>query len=188
MRRCAPAAGATACRIPAFQRDKEARLRQTRLEKVESLAERAETHTEKFGNFLVEFFQLFALFVIGGTVVWSAAFAYWEMVQKEVSSVDDVLLLFVYLELGAMVGIYFKTNRLPVQFLIYVAVTMLTRSLASSLNIADMEGPYLLAVTGAVPILAASVLLLRYASYVPPFISHVESEGPARKKGEEPLG
>ncbi|WP_410318440.1 phosphate-starvation-inducible PsiE family protein, partial [Klebsiella pneumoniae] len=26
--------------------------------------------------------------------------------------IDDILLLFIYLELGAMVGIYFKTNHL----------------------------------------------------------------------------
>ena len=44
--------------------------------------------------------------------------------------IKDVLLLFIYLELGAMVGIYFKTKRLPVRYLIYIAVTALTRVLA----------------------------------------------------------
>ena len=126
--------------------------------------------------------------MIGATVVWSAILAYWGMVQKGGGSVEDILLLFIYLELGAMVGIYFKTNRLPVQFLIYVAVTMMTRSLASSLNIAQMESLHLLSVTGAVLILAIAVLVLRYASRVPPFISHADSEGPDRKHVEEALG
>jgi phosphate starvation-inducible membrane PsiE len=152
-----------------------------------SAAERAETHTEKIGKVLVESFQFFALFVIGGTIVWSAVLAYWEMMQRGGSTVDDILLLFIYLELGAMVGIYFQTNRLPVQFLIYVAITILTRSLASSLKIAEMEAMHLLAVTGAVLILAVAVLVLRYASHVPPFISHVDSEGSSRKKAEEVL-
>ncbi len=160
----------------------------TKLEKLETVAERAEGHTEKIGNLLVEIFQFFALFVIGATVVWSAVLAYWGMMQKGVGSVDDILLLFIYLELGAMVGIYFKTNRLPVQFLIYVAVTMMTRSLASSLNIADMESLHLLSVTGAVLILAVAVLVLRYASHVPPFISHTDSEVSGRKQSEEALG
>ena len=31
-------------------------------------------------------------------------------------------LLFIYLELGAMMGIYFKTERLPVLFLLYIAI------------------------------------------------------------------
>jgi len=33
------------------------------------------------------------------------------MVEKGHITIDDILLLFIYLELGAMVGIYFKTNR-----------------------------------------------------------------------------
>lgn len=33
-----------------------------------------------------------------------------QMVEKGNISIDDILLLFIYLELGAMVGIYFKTN------------------------------------------------------------------------------
>jgi protein PsiE len=159
----------------------------THLDRVKSISETAEAHTEAVGKLLVEGFQMFALFVIGATVVWSAAHDYWEMMQKGVASVEDILTLFVYLELGAMVGIYFQTNRLPVQFLIYVAITILTRSLASSLKVLDMESVQLLAVTGAVLILAVSVLVLRFASRVPPFISHVESEGPERKNREEAL-
>ena len=157
------------------------------LDKLKSATETAEVHTEAVGKILVEGFQMFALFVIGATVVWSAAHDYWQMMQAGVASVEDILTLFVYLELGAMVGIYFQTNRLPVQFLIYVAITILTRSLASSLQVLEMESMHLLAVTGAVLILAVSVLVLRYASHVPPFISHVDSEGSVRKSNEQAL-
>ena len=45
-----------------------------------------------------------------------------------------MLLLFIYLEVGAMVGIYFKTNHMPVRFLIYVAITALTRHLVGFVN------------------------------------------------------
>ena len=158
------------------------------LDKLKSATETAELHTEAVGKILVEGFQMFALFVIGATVVWSAAHDYWQMMQAGVASVEDILTLFIYLELGAMVGIYFQTNRLPVQFLIYVAITILTRSLASSLKVLDMDSVQLLAVTGAVLILAVSVLVLRYASHVPPFISHVDTEGPDRKNTERALG
>ncbi len=68
---------------------------------------------------MVDGFQYLALFVIGATIVWSAAFTYMGMIGKGVAGVDDILLLFIFLELGAMVGIYFKSNRLPVQFLLY---------------------------------------------------------------------
>ena len=104
------------------------------------------------------------------------------MIVNGKASVDDILLLFIYLELGAMVGIYFKTNRLPVQFLIYVAITVMTRSLASTLNIQDMPDLRLLSIAGATLILAAAVLVLRFSSHkFPPFISHSESDQPADK-------
>ncbi|WGZ96523.1 MAG: phosphate-starvation-inducible PsiE family protein [Candidatus Thiothrix putei] len=67
------------------------------------------------GDLAVEAFHVLGLFVIGGTIVWSAAHAYLvDIMQKPYASLDDILLLFIYLELGAMVGIFFRTHRLPV--------------------------------------------------------------------------
>lgn len=76
----------------------------------ERLSERMHGCAESLGNLLVEGFHYLALFAIGGTVFWSAAVAFGEMVGKGHASIDDILLLFIYLELGAMVGIYFKTR------------------------------------------------------------------------------
>jgi hypothetical protein len=45
------------------------------------------------------------------------------------AELSDILLLFIYLEIGAVVGIYFKTARLSVQDLIYSAMTALGRIL-----------------------------------------------------------
>lgn len=150
--------------------------------RVEQVAAKIEGRTEKLGHYLVEMFQFVALFVIGATVVWSAINAYLGMIMQGKASVDDILLLFIYLELGAMVGIYFMTNRLPVQFLLYVAITVMTRSLASSLNIQDMPDLRLLSFAGAILILSAAVLVLRFSSHkFPPFISHSESDEPIHK-------
>ncbi|PLX34145.1 MAG: phosphate-starvation-inducible protein PsiE, partial [Hyphomicrobiales bacterium] len=70
------------------------------------------------GLVLVEGFHLLALFAIGAVVVWAAVMTFISMFDKSHASIEDVLLLFIYLELGAMVGIYFKTSRMPVRFLI----------------------------------------------------------------------
>lgn len=79
-----------------------------------------------------------------------------------------------------MVGIYFKTNRLPVRFLLYVAITVTTRSLASSLSIKDMSDQRLLVISGSILVLAGAVFVPRFASHrFPPFVSHVESDEPA---------
>ena len=65
---------------------------------------------ESLGNLLVESFHYLALFAIGGITAWAAVVAFLGMVEKGHITVDDILLLFIYLELGAMVGIYFKTR------------------------------------------------------------------------------
>lgn len=147
------------------------------VDQTDKIANKLEHAAETIGNHLVDGFQLFSLFAIGGTIVWSAVNSYLEMMAKGSASVEDILLLFIFLELGAMVGIYFKTNRLPVQFLIYVAITVMTRSLASSLNIADMSDTRLLAVAVATLILAIASFVLRYSSEDEmPFISHTNKE------------
>jgi Phosphate-starvation-inducible E family len=71
------------------------------------------------GAFLVDVFHYLALFAIGATTVWSAAAAFIGMAAQGHASLGDILLLFIYLEIGAMVGIYFKTTHLPVRYLIY---------------------------------------------------------------------
>ena len=58
---------------------------------------------QKVGNTLVDVFHFLALFIIGGTVVWSALYEYMGMMSKGYAALKDILLLFIYLELGAMI-------------------------------------------------------------------------------------
>ncbi len=117
---------------------------------------------DRLGNALVSAFQVTALFVIGGTIVWSAGFDYLRMIGTGHAGLDDILLLFIYLELGTIVGIYFKTDRLPVLFLLYVAITALTRFLA--IDIKDLSLESVLAVTGSIFVLTLAVLVVQVAS------------------------
>lgn len=114
---------------------------------------------DAFGVFLVEVFQLGALFVIGATIVWAAVHEYLSMIEGGHASLDGILLLFIYLEMGAMVGIYFKTDRLPVRFLLYIAITVLTRFLA--VDVKDLTDEKIVVITGAILILALAILVLQ---------------------------
>ena len=109
---------------------------------------------ETLGNIFVESFHILALFVIGGTVIWSAVEEYLIIVKAGHPTLKDILLLFIYLEIGAMVGIYFKTKRLPVVFLIYISITALTRVL--TVDIKTMEWQHILTISSAILILALS--------------------------------
>ena len=122
------------------------------------------------GSVLVNGFHLLALFAIGGAIVWSAVFAFIDMVRAGTATIEDILLLFIYLELGAMVGIYFKTNRMPVLFLIYVAFTALTRFLIDFVSEVHKPDGGILVVVGGILLLAVAVLVLRYGSYKYPSV------------------
>jgi protein PsiE len=117
------------------------------------------------GEFLVDTFHYLALFAIGATTVWSAGAAFIGMAAQGRASLGDILLLFIYLEIGAMVGIYFKTTRLPVRYLIYVAITALGRVLIEIVGAEHRTGMDILVVTGAILLLSFAVLVLRFGSY-----------------------
>ena len=131
---------------------------------IETFRLRTHSVAQGVGNLLVDGFQLLALFAIGATIVWSAVFAFNGMVERGHATVEDILLLFIYLELGAMVGIYFKTNHMPVRFLLYVAITALTRLLIGFVNVEHEADFRVVIVSGAILILALAVLAVRYGS------------------------
>jgi protein PsiE len=120
---------------------------------------------DTIGTFLVDAFHFLALFAIGATTVWSAAVAFIGMVAQGRASLADILLLFIYLEIGAMVGIYFKTTRLPVRYLIYVAITALARVLIEIVGAEQRTGMDILIITGGILVLSFAVLILRFGSY-----------------------
>ena len=130
---------------------------------------------DPFGTLMVEAFHLLALFAIGAATVWSAGVAFVGMVRVGNATIEDLLLLFIYLEIGAMVGVYFRTNRMPVRFLIYVAITALTRHLIAIISpqpgseLSASQPEYnALVIAGAILILAVAVLAIRYGSFTYP--------------------
>lgn len=123
------------------------------------------------GNILVEGFHLLGLFAIGASTVWAAAVAFLAMVAKGTATIEDLLLLFIYLEIGAMVGIYFKTNRMPVRFLIYVAITAVTRHVVVVVTTHKVPEMETLLTAVAILVLALAVVALRFGSYYLPSAS-----------------
>lgn len=117
---------------------------------------------EKIGNYLVEGFQLLALLVIGATIIWSAVYVYIGMIDHGRATLQDILVLFIYLELGAMVGIYFKTSRLPVRFLLYIGITVLARSLVIHVEAEEINA--LLIIAAAILMLAVAIVVLGYGN------------------------
>ena len=117
---------------------------------------------DTIGAFLVDAFHFVALFAIGATTVWSATTVFIGMAAQGHASLGDILLLLIYLEFGATVGIYFKTTRLPVRYLIYIAMTALGRVLIEIVGAEHRTGMFILVIAGAILLLPFAVLVLRF--------------------------
>lgn len=128
-------------------------------------SESTKNKIDQFGDFLIEIFHLVGLFVIGGTVVWSAVSEYLVIMQQPsgFASLKDILLLFIYLELGAMIGIYFKTHRLPVVFLIFIAITAITRFMVIDMKSLVVNDSFnLIIMVASILVLTISAGVLRF--------------------------
>jgi phosphate starvation-inducible membrane PsiE len=134
-------------------------------QKSEKLSEDLRARVHPIGTLFTDTFHFIGLFAIGAATFWSAGYAFFEMMTaKSHATVEDLLLLFIYLEIGSMVGIYFKTNHMPLRFVVYVAITAVTRHLIGYVNHEGKPDYGVLILAGAILILSLAVLAIRYAS------------------------
>ncbi|MBY0577098.1 MAG: phosphate-starvation-inducible PsiE family protein [Gallionellaceae bacterium] len=82
------------------------------------------------------------------------------MVRAAQVTLSDLLLLFLYLEVLAMVGAYYNSGKLPVRYPLYIGMVALARYLV--LDIKGMEDWRMLAVTASILLLTLAVLLVRF--------------------------
>ncbi len=82
------------------------------------------------------------------------------MIQRGVVILPDILLLFIYLEILTMVGLYFTSGKLPVRYPIYIAMVAIARYIIIGMK--DMDGWNMVALSAAILVLALAVLAIRY--------------------------
>ena len=100
------------------------------------------------------------LLIIALATVIAISFEIVDMFKAMTVTLADLLLLFIYLEVLAMVGIYLKTGKLPVRVPLYIAIVALARYMI--LDMKNLDTLRVLGLTGAVLILAISILAIRY--------------------------
>jgi protein PsiE len=92
------------------------------------------------------------------------------MIDAGTVTLADLLLLFLYLEILAMVGVYFQSGQLPVRFPIYIAIVALSRYLV--LDMKSLDVWKMLGVTASILLLAGAVLVIRYGHTRFPYNEH----------------
>lgn len=115
---------------------------------------------KKTGYRALEIVEDIGLLIIALSVVIAMGFEIASMVKAMMVTLADLLLLFIYLEVLTMVGIYLKSGKLPVRMPLYIAIVAIARYMI--LDMKNLDTLRMVGLAGAVFILAASVLAIRY--------------------------
>ena len=96
------------------------------------------------------------------------------MVESKRVALADLLLMFLFLEVLAMIGQYFKSGQLPVRFPLYIGMVALARYLI--LDLKEMTEWRMLAVAAAIFLLTVAVLVIRYGHVRFPYREDAERD------------
>jgi protein PsiE len=108
----------------------------------------------------LEIVEDIGLLVIALATVVAMSFEVGSMFKDMRVGLEDLLLLFIYLEVLAMIGIYLRSGKLPVRMPLYITIVALARYMI--LDMKNMDTFKMLGVAGAILIVAISVLAIRY--------------------------
>ncbi|MDP2694607.1 MAG: phosphate-starvation-inducible PsiE family protein [Gallionella sp.] len=114
---------------------------------------------QDFNQKLLSLVEHIGLLVIAIATVIAMTSEVTAMALARQVTLADLLLLFLYLEVLAMVGAYYRSGKLPVRFPLYIGMVALARYLV--LDIKGMDDWRMLAVTGSILLLTLAVLVVR---------------------------
>ncbi len=109
---------------------------------------------------LLDWAQSLGLMVVALATLVAIAIEINVMIEQHNVRLADLLLLFIYLEVLAMVAIYLESGKLPIRIPLYIAIVALARYLI--LDMKAMDSERLLAVGITTFVLGATVLLIRF--------------------------
>ena len=122
----------------------------------------------EFNKWLLSLVEHLGLLVIAIATVYAMASETMVMVRAAQVTLADLLLLFLYLEVLAMVGLYYGSGKLPVRFPLYIGMVALARYLI--LDMKAMDDWRMLAVSGSILMLTLAVLSIRFGHVRYPYL------------------
>lgn len=104
--------------------------------------------------------EIIALIATGIATTVAIATEIWIMIDRGSVTLADLLLMFLYLEVLAMIGQYLRTGQIQVRFPLYIAMVALARYLI--IDAKDIDDWRIVAVTASILLLTLAVLVVRY--------------------------
>lgn len=122
---------------------------------------------KRFNHYALNLLEHIGLGVIAVATVVAAGGEVKLMFDAGTVALPDLLLMFLYLEVLAMVSVYYRYGRLPIRFPLYIGMIALARYLIIDMkNISDLR---MLVIAGAILLLAFAVLVVRYGHIKLPY-------------------
>jgi len=127
------------------------------------------------GHKVLTWVQDIGLLIIAAATVVAVGIEIKVMWDNRTVALADLLLMFIYLEVLAMVSIYLDSGKLPVRMPLYIAIVALARYLI--LDMKEMDVWKVIGVSAAALILALTVLVIRYGHIRYPYDEPPEKGG-----------
>ncbi|MBA4142822.1 MAG: phosphate-starvation-inducible PsiE family protein [Nitrosospira sp.] len=121
---------------------------------------------------ILYYFEGVGLIVIAIATVYAGYQETMLMINNARVTLADLLLMFLYLEILTMVGLYFGSGKLPVRFPLYIAMVAMARYVV--VDIKEMDNTRLLGVSAAIVLIALAVLVIRYGHVRYPYLEDLE--------------
>ena len=109
---------------------------------------------------IVKQIQLIALVIILAATVIAFGIEIYQMIVVQKVTLADLLLLFLYLEVLAMVRVFWESQSIQITLPLFIAITALSRFII--LQGKSINPEVLLYEAGAIVLIAISILVLRF--------------------------
>jgi protein PsiE len=110
------------------------------------------------------------LFTILVATMFAIGQELWLMIDAQKVKLSDLLLMFIYLEVIAMIRIYYKEHSLPIRYPLYIAIIALARYII--LDSKDLEWEGLVGIGVTIVLLVIATLIHRFGIFTYPYKTH----------------
>lgn len=121
----------------------------------------------RYGSKSLKAVEHFVLIIIAIATIVAIAQEVVHIIQVREVALADLLLLFIYLEVLAMVANYAESGKLPVRMPLYIAIVALARYLI--LDMKGMDDWRIFAISISTLVLAGTVIVIRWGQLKLPY-------------------
>ncbi|MGQ9831003.1 MAG: phosphate-starvation-inducible PsiE family protein [Thermochromatium sp.] len=119
------------------------------------------TRLDKWLSKLFLYIEKLVLVIIGGLALIGIGQQIWDISQLREILLQDLLMIFIFIEIMAMANVYFIRRSVPFTYPMFIAVTALSRLIVLQGKENSSQG--LLYESGAILIISLAILVIRFS-------------------------